>query len=183
MTSDLSLLDTFGFRLVMLGRAWRREVDEALAAFGLSEATWRPMLHLARLGDGVRQTDLAEALGIEAPSLVRLLDTLAASGLVERRDDAADRRVKTVHLTRNGREIMEAIRAVACEVNERIRSGVLDDEIADCLRVFERMERNIAASRKLRLERTARARAPRREPDPAAAAPQNAAGDGFRPKG
>ncbi|UPG70899.1 hypothetical protein MVG78_09605 [Roseomonas gilardii subsp. gilardii] len=43
---------------------------------GLSDGTWRPLLYLGRMGGGIRQTDLAGALGIEGASLVRLLDAL-----------------------------------------------------------------------------------------------------------
>src|SRR3546814_2038548 len=37
---------------------------------------------------------ISTALGIEGPSLVRLLDTLERRGLVERREDDADRRAR-----------------------------------------------------------------------------------------
>jgi MarR family transcriptional regulator for hemolysin len=51
-----------------------------------------PVLHIARSGGGMRQGHLAEELGVEGPSLVRILDQLCAAGLVERRDDPKDGR-------------------------------------------------------------------------------------------
>ena len=48
-------------------------VDAELQAFGLTDATWRPLAYVGRLGGGVRQKELAIALAIEGPSLVRLL--------------------------------------------------------------------------------------------------------------
>ena len=59
-------------------------MDEELSGYGLTDATWRPLFHLGRLGDGIRQTELAEALGIQGPSLVRLLDNLERDGLISR---------------------------------------------------------------------------------------------------
>ena len=50
----------------------------------------------------MRQTDLAAALDIEGPSLVRLLDALERQGLVERCGEPDDRRVKTLRMTPAG---------------------------------------------------------------------------------
>jgi MarR family transcriptional regulator for hemolysin len=82
----------FGRQVYRLSSAWRREIDVRVRAFGLTDATWRPLLTLGRIGDGVRQTDLAAALMIENSSLVRLLDVLEGARLVERLEDAGDRR-------------------------------------------------------------------------------------------
>jgi len=137
----------FGFRLFLVGRLWRREVDEALGRYGLSDATWQPLLHLFRLGDGIRQRDLAETLGIEGPSLVRLLDSLEGQGLIERREDEADRRAKTIHLTGDGRTLVEGIHGVAAEIRERLLAGVSNEDMLTCFEVLGRIERNIADGR------------------------------------
>lgn len=139
--------DDFGFRLYLVARLWRREVDETLGRYGLSAATWQPLLHVSRLGEGIRQRDLAESLGIEGPSLVRLLDTLETQGLIERREDEADRRAKAVHLTEDGRTLVEGIRGVAAEVRERLLAGVADEDMVLCLGLLGRIEGNLAAGR------------------------------------
>ena len=76
--------------------------DQALSDHGLSYATAIPLLVLSRHGENVRQGVLADELGIEGPSLVRLIDLLQSEGLVERREDPTDRRAKTLHLTAAG---------------------------------------------------------------------------------
>lgn len=139
--------DDFGFRLYLVARLWRREVDEALGRYGLSAATWQPLLHVSRLGEGIRQRDLAESLGIEGPSLVRLLDTLETQGLIERREDESDRRAKAVHLTEDGRTLVEGIRGIAAEVRERLLAGVADEDVMLCLGLLGRVEGNLAAGR------------------------------------
>jgi MarR family transcriptional regulator for hemolysin len=70
----------------------RGEVDHRVSSFEVTDATWRPLLHLGRLGDDVRQTDLVRALGMKGPSLGRLLDVLEKSNLIERVEEADDRR-------------------------------------------------------------------------------------------
>jgi MarR family transcriptional regulator for hemolysin len=67
-----------GRLITRLGRIWRRESDSALAEHGLSDATAIPLLVLSRQGENVRQGVLADELGIEGPSLVRLIDLLEA---------------------------------------------------------------------------------------------------------
>ena len=87
------------FRLSLMARRWRQILDAEIQASGLTDATWRPLLHLHLLGDGVRQKDLAHSLGIKGSSLVRLLDTLMAKGFVRRFEDDSDRRAKLLVLT------------------------------------------------------------------------------------
>ena len=95
----------FGFRVARIARRLRQAVDAELRAFGLTEATWRPLAYVGRLGGGVRQKELATALSIEGPTLVRLLDNLERRGLIERREDETDRRARGIYLTRAGREL------------------------------------------------------------------------------
>src|SRR3977135_3550364 len=82
----------FGFNVARLARRLRQAGDARLQGFGVPQATGRPLAYVGRLGGGVRQKELATALGIEGPSLVRLLDNLERRGLIERREDESDRR-------------------------------------------------------------------------------------------
>ena len=63
----------------------------------------------------MRQGTLAEYVGIEGPSLVRLLDQLCAAGLARRDEDPHDRRAKTISLTAAGR-------AVTAKMEEDLRT-------------------------------------------------------------
>lgn len=136
------LLDerVFSRSLLRLARTYRREVNHALAAHGLSDAKALPVLHVARLGEGVRQRILAEDMGIEGPSLVGLLDQLCAQGLVERRPDPLDGRAKTLHLTNEGRALAVVIEAAVDGLRSRLLADVSDEDLAAALRgmaVFE----------------------------------------------
>ncbi|MGT2439156.1 MarR family winged helix-turn-helix transcriptional regulator [Bradyrhizobium betae] len=127
-----------GRLIARLARIWRRESDQALSDHGLSYATAIPLLVLSRQGDNVRQGVLADELGIEGPSLVRLIDLLQAEGLVERREDPTDRRAKTLHLTRAGEAKVEETNRVL----RRVRAGLLKDIGADELAItFETLQR------------------------------------------
>ena len=95
---------------------------------------------MKRLGDGVRQKELATALAIEGPSLVRLLDNLERRGLIERREDESDRRARGIHLTALGRELAARVSRVSGEIQERLLANVTDDDLAACHRVLEAVE-------------------------------------------
>ena len=85
--------------ILTTGRHWRRAANGVAEAHGLSDATAHPLIIIGRMAEEPRQNALAEAVGIEGPSLVRLLDQLAAAGLVVRREDPSDRRAKVLGLT------------------------------------------------------------------------------------
>jgi MarR family transcriptional regulator for hemolysin len=89
--------------LTHASRAYRAAADKVASDFGLSQATGLPVLVISRFGDaGVRPGILAETLSLEASSLVRIVDQLIGSGLLERHDDPQDRRAKILRLTDEG---------------------------------------------------------------------------------
>lgn len=94
---------------------------------------------IGRLGEGVRQVMLADALGIEGPTLVRSLDNLAANGLIVRREDASDRRAKTLHLTPEGRALRAQVETLLLDVRARVFEGIPAEDVHAMLRVFDRL--------------------------------------------
>ncbi|NQV54861.1 MAG: MarR family transcriptional regulator [Rhodospirillales bacterium] len=133
----------FGQSLMELSHRWRRAVDAELRPLGLSQATWRTLVFVARTGDDLLQKDLANILGIEGPSLVPLLDTLESGGLIERQVSKTDRRAKTIHLTNAGEQTIANIRAVAEKVGKSILDGVSPQELDNCLAVFNAIRSNM----------------------------------------
>ncbi|MCK1479141.1 MarR family transcriptional regulator [Bradyrhizobium sp. 197] len=129
-----------GRLVTRLGRIWRRESDQALSDHGLSYATAIPLLVLSRQGANVRQGVLADELGIEGPSLVRLIDLLQAEGLVERREDPTDRRAKTLHLTKAGDAKVEETNRILRRVRASLLRDVGPEELAITFETLQRIE-------------------------------------------
>lgn len=117
------------YHLGLLTRRWRQVLDNEFNAAGLTDATWRPLLHLHHLGDGVRQKDLAASVGIEGPSLVRLIDTLVIKGLVQRSEDSTDRRAKLLCLTPDGQLIVARIKEIVAPLENELLSPFSDAAI------------------------------------------------------
>lgn len=124
-------------KLVKLARLYRREIDKRLTVFGVSDATAIPVMLIGRLGDGVRQVVLAEEMGVEGPSLVRLLDQLSHAGLIERHDDPVDRRAKTLHLTAAGTMLAHDVELALINIRKALFADVSDEDMAACIRVFD----------------------------------------------
>lgn len=143
MPDNASLQARFSVSLLHAGRAWRRRADRCLRAHGLSDATAYALLHAFRLGDGIRQSTLAESLGIEEPSLVPLLHRLCAAGLIRREADLRDRRARALRLTERGRDTAERVEAVLAGLRGDILKDVSAADLEASLRVLGAVEARI----------------------------------------
>ncbi|MBM3383549.1 MAG: MarR family transcriptional regulator [Betaproteobacteria bacterium] len=113
----------FGFLLHDVARLMRTAYDRRIRRLGLTRAQWWVLTHLYR-GNGVTQSELAETLEIERPSLGRLLDRLEAKGWVRREHDAKDRRVWRVHLTEEVEPALRTMRTIAAELRRDALAGI-----------------------------------------------------------
>lgn len=126
--------------MVVAARHWRRICHNALTGYGISEACAAPLLMIVRLGDGVHQVAVAQAAGLESPSLVRLLDQLCKAGLVRRSEDPLDRRAKALSLTDEGRRLAEAIETELVRVRHEVLQGIDTADLQAALRVLRAFE-------------------------------------------
>lgn len=124
-------------QLLQAGRQWRRIAEKELEKLGISEACAAPLLWTGRLGGGVRQVTLASYVGIEGPSLVRLLDQLAAADLIVRRDDPTDRRAKTIWLTDEGERLSGRIEELLVDLRGQVLADVGKADLEATLRVLK----------------------------------------------
>jgi MarR family transcriptional regulator for hemolysin len=147
MSEVWRLQSLFASTLPSLERSWRRESDAALAPHNLSVATALPLVGIGRLGGGIRQVELAEALGIEEASLSPVLTQLCDAGLVERRPDPRDRRANTLHLTPAGRVTANQAEADLATVRARLLGAVAPADLAATLRVFYAIEQSVGRSK------------------------------------
>jgi MarR family transcriptional regulator for hemolysin len=142
--SEIRRLESmFAAKLAHLERAWRRETDSALAIHHLSAATALPLVAIGRLGDGIRQVELAEALAIEEASLSPILSQLCAAELVERRADPRDRRANSLLLTSQGAVLAREAEAALADVRARLLKDVEPADLAAALRVFHAIEHSV----------------------------------------
>jgi len=114
----------FGYTLMSLGRQWRRVVHLRLAELGLTDATWAPLFHLHAAGQGISLKALAQRVGLDSSTLVRVVDLLENRGLVRRETDAHDRRSKLLQVTEAGNAAVADVRAKLVQVEGRLLDGM-----------------------------------------------------------
>lgn len=124
--------EPLGFLLVDAARLLRRAFETALgdAGLGLTPGEARALHHASNAG-GVRQSLLAERMGVEPMTLVGYLDRLEAAGFVDRVPDPSDRRAKLVRPTPRAAVVIDRIRLIATDVRSHATRGLSDAAVAD----------------------------------------------------
>ncbi len=137
---------SFGMQLAQLSRAWRAELDRRLSGLGLSQARWLVLLHLALLEEPPTQRELAKTVGVEGPTLARLLDGLEAQGLVQRHAVPEDRRAKKIVLSPQALPLIKQIESIALELRKELFAGISEEDMQLCQRVHAQVLANLEKS-------------------------------------
>ena len=133
----------FAMQVAQLSRAWRSELDRRLVGLGLSQARWLVLLHLARFTEMPTQRELAQSVGVEGPTLARLLDSLESQGLVTRVAVPEDRRAKKIALSPQARPLIEKIEAISAQLRKEVFAGIDEDELRRCQKVHAQVLSNL----------------------------------------
>jgi MarR family transcriptional regulator for hemolysin len=130
---------SFSQGLTFVARRWRNVMNDDLYEFGQSHVRWGTMYWISVFGDRVNQTQLAERMGIEQPTLGRVLRELEADGLIARRAPSGDRRARVISLTPASKPLMQKINRVQNTVRASLLKGIDPAELASCIAVFARI--------------------------------------------
>ncbi|SCX88154.1 MarR family winged helix-turn-helix transcriptional regulator [Microvirga guangxiensis] len=135
----------FSEELWKVSRKMRTLFDARVRAEGLTLPRARALILLAKK-DCVNQTELAEALEIEGPTLVPLLDGLERQGLIVRKPVDGDRRAKQVALTAAGQEQASHVNGLVKDFRSDVLKDVSEDDLKAAIRVFHAIARNMEAA-------------------------------------
>lgn len=110
-----------------LWRAFHTQTAAALESIGITTALFS-VLNFLLVRDAAIQQEIGTAIGIDASTMVALIDELERAGLAKRRPHPQDRRAREVVITPKGRRTVERGRALAREVEDAILQGLPSDE-------------------------------------------------------
>lgn len=131
--------------LVMSGRSWTTHIDNKLRAeTGQSRARWQALFTIGFGPQPVTLTDLGQRLFVQWPTLVRVIEGLAADGLIKRIDNPRDGRSKLVSLTPEGTAIVKKIQPILDAERRAMLSDLNDEELATCAELLHRMFARVA---------------------------------------
>jgi DNA-binding MarR family transcriptional regulator len=146
----------FGFLVHDVARLMRVAYDRRTRDLGLTRSQWWVLNNLY-FNQGITQSELADLLDIEKPTLGRLLDRLEGKGWLERRADPIDRRAKRVYLTGNVQSLMQALRRLAADLRAQALDGLDELEREQLLAALQVVKGNLLrVNGNGRLEATAR---------------------------
>jgi MarR family transcriptional regulator for hemolysin len=129
----------FSQGLTFVARRWRNLMNEELRAVGQSQARWGTLYWINVFGDSVNQTELADRIGVEQPTLGRVLRDLEAEGLIERAPGKGDRRAKVIRLTAAAKPVMREIERIQNAVRGRLMKGIAANDLSTCMSVFAKI--------------------------------------------
>jgi DNA-binding MarR family transcriptional regulator len=118
-------------------------LDNALRALNLNVGRYRVLGVLNRFGLST-MTELANFTAMQRTTLTRIADHLVASGWVERRGEARDRRQVLLELTEAGRKTYHRAVSIVFELNSRLLASVPEADARAAARVLVRVVENLA---------------------------------------
>jgi MarR family transcriptional regulator for hemolysin len=139
----MKLESPLGSDLSRLVRIWRALIDHRLKPLGLTQTHWVTLHNIHQLPPEQSQIQLARAIGIEQPSLVRTLDQLEDKELISRQTCANDRRAKRITLTQKAGPLIDKMEGVIIQTRREILAGITSEEEKLLISLISRLEQNI----------------------------------------
>lgn len=143
MSKDSSIRKAYNSGLVQ-GKAYRvltAHIANVLLPYNLSIPEWKLLGQLADHGT-LKLAKLAELLGVEAPLVTSLVDSLEKKGLVKRTNDPQDKRAKLLEGTRKANTMLEDIEPKMKAKIRLLLHGTSDDDINTYHRVLNTIVEN-----------------------------------------
>jgi DNA-binding MarR family transcriptional regulator len=136
--SDLFQGRGVAFLLSQVGARSSRSWAKRLQPLGLDSRQVMLFWHVAQR-EGRLQRELADALGLPESRIVGLVDSLESEGLIERRTNPSDRRGRRLHVTDEGRRMLDRMMAVAAQHESEFSDGLSASERRLMIKLLERI--------------------------------------------
>ncbi len=107
----------------------------------MSQASWTTIAVVAKAGEPLSQIELANRLGVEAATMVAMIDRLVKAELVVREPSVHDRRVKLVVLTDAGIQLYGKVKAEAEVFRNELLANVDVQQLLVATELLEHLQR------------------------------------------
>jgi DNA-binding MarR family transcriptional regulator len=133
------------FNLSSLGYSVSKGFSQTLAPFDLHPREFA-LLRAVGFQEGLSQQALGDRLQIPRSRMVAIVDELEARGLLERRPNLTDRRVRELHLTEAGRELLDQAFREAAAYEQQVSSPLDSAERERLLDLLERVSAGLGVA-------------------------------------
>jgi DNA-binding MarR family transcriptional regulator len=127
------------FLLHDVARIMRTRFDQWARGYGLTRAQGVILVRLERQ-PGLSQNEMAAICEVEPITVGRLVDRLEARGLIERRPDPSDRRVRRLHLLPSAKPVLADIQAYKAELTNMLTAGLKPGALEEMVDVLLHMK-------------------------------------------
>jgi DNA-binding MarR family transcriptional regulator len=142
MPRDLNDAIRFGFLVHDVSRLRRVALDRELKPLGVTRSQWWVLTFLSRR-DGMTQTALALDLDLTKVAIGGLIERMETAGLVERRPDHSDARIRRVYLTSAGNRLIGQIRKQVESFEQEALGPASPEELAVTTNTLRRMKESL----------------------------------------
>ena len=115
------------FTISDVARLLKTYADQRARDLGMTRAQWA-VLSRIESAQGLKQCALADTLDLQPITLTRLIDRLCEGGLIERRVDPDDRRVKRLYLTPAARPVLDGLTRIGVDLMSTVLAGLEPSE-------------------------------------------------------
>jgi MarR family transcriptional regulator for hemolysin len=129
--------------LVVAARRWRKLANDRLRPMHQTMARWETLYLVAYSEEELNQGQLSRLLGVQGPTMVRMLDSLAREGLIERRQSHQDLRVTINRITDKGREVISSIMGLTNALRHEVLAEVEPSELKTTVKVLSQILRTM----------------------------------------
>lgn len=136
-----TLEERFSGALHNTSRAWKAAIDRRLKYLGMSQASWTTIGTIAKADAAMSQIELANKLGIEAATMVTMIDRLSKAGLMQREASPVDRRVKLIVLTEAGHELYAKVKREADILRTELLADIDENKLLAATELLEHLQR------------------------------------------
>lgn len=137
--------NSINYWLVLTAQACERALSEQLAPEGITYRQAQVLAWLAHDGD-MSQTELADRMRIEPPTLVGILDRMEREGWVARQNCSADRRRKLVTLGPNAEATWRKLTGIFRSVRGTAVQGLTEREVETLKGLLVRVQQNLKST-------------------------------------
>jgi DNA-binding MarR family transcriptional regulator len=110
---------------------------------GITFGQWKVLVILTRIQDGLTQKEIADQLGLEAPTLIPIIDKLESDGFVERRVDQNDRRNNRIYRTQKVDTVWDNTINCAIRILKLALANIPETRVIIMQEVLEKMWINL----------------------------------------
>ncbi|ODS31631.1 MAG: Transcriptional regulator SlyA [Candidatus Scalindua rubra] len=134
--------ESIGYSVAMAYRALRKALDAKLGHYGITFSQWQVLAGLALEGE-ISQVKLAELIGVEGPTLVRILDRMEQKGWIKRKVSSRDRRQKLITPTKKVEVVWKKMTECAHEVRSGAVKRISSKDVATLRKLLEKIRENL----------------------------------------